>query len=253
MNRLRYALDGLLLLGIGALTMTAFAQHSELQEMQNTVAMLEARPSVSPPQAMIHADPRDTPVKRRGAQKGGGAHPETTDVPSLEERMDRRQHKQQQRAERPGFSDENLAELIDSEDSMVRSRLRKVIEEERSIMRQERQEKRRVRWEGRMKDRVEKFADKAGLDATQTARVEDVLLAERLETWELFRQARQQEMSFPDAHEKASELQAKTNEEVKTFIAGDQMEAFAEVRTDLSSHRPRRNANEAKKTKKTKK
>ncbi|MCP4872324.1 MAG: hypothetical protein GY898_26790 [Proteobacteria bacterium] len=123
-----------------------------------------------------------------------------------------------------------------SDDPEVREQLGAVIRDEMDAAREERWEERRERSALRREERVEQLRADAGLTDEQADFVEGLLTDESEAVWAMFRAARE-DGSWGDAHDKADEMRADTDERAGEQLSDEQLAAYRAMREEEEARR----------------
>lgn len=131
---------------------------------------------------------------------------------------------------------ENLAAAIGREGSPIRREVAQIVQDQFSNMRGEWREMRRARHEARDEERVERFAETAGLDEEQATQM-TTLLAQEREQVTAVRRAARDDYDFRGAREKVREVRQATDQALGEVFDERQLELWRE---DRSQRRGRR-------------
>jgi len=225
-ERFRVVIDIALVFGILCLGGLAWSQHGRLAKQEETLAKVEARldgtGSTLVGSAAVDPGAPGFPERRRGvttkAPPADGAPP-----------LDARTVASLQVAEQPVRPQSNGN--IDLKDPVVRTKLREVIAEEQGFAREERWQKRAEKRAERLRERIRALGDKTGMDLEVQERVADLLLVEQTEVSDLFRQARE-DMSFPEARDKATEVRKETDAKAKDILDREEYAEYEKMREE---------------------
>lgn len=131
----------------------------------------------------------------------------------------------------PPSSPGALMDLLESDDPVLRERFRAVLQEEQQNLFEERREQQQARQAERAHERVTRLAARVQLSEQQVNWLNDALDAERDQVSDAFAKARE-DQNFPEARDKAAQIRAATDEQVKAQLKGDQFSAYQDMREE---------------------
>lgn len=216
-ERARIIVEIALVVGILILGAMAWAQHSALVEMEEAMALIDARvvaveagrpatPSkASDPTTTVADDPTVVavvPTLTRGATLG---HPAATPAPAVVP--------------------------FDPSNPQVRNQLREVIAEEQELLDQERSQQRSQRREERLREQVAELGNRAKMDNVTTEQLTDLLVVEQAEAMEIFRQSRE-DSSWEDARTKVASLRLETDTKAKQLLEDEEYAEYEKMREE---------------------
>lgn len=197
----------------------ATAASATAQSLEERVAALEQEVSA------LRAELAERPRRKRGRGGAGLA----ADDEELARRIGRA-------SVVGGDGKEALIEALDEGDPEVEGRLSALVRDELEAERDAEWDRRRERRSERSRERIDELASQVGLDASQVEFLNETLEAERDQIFPLFRAARE-DGTFREAREQAEAIRAETDEKVAGTLAGEQLEAWQELREEQSRRR----------------
>ncbi|MCO4771306.1 MAG: hypothetical protein KDA24_14830 [Deltaproteobacteria bacterium] len=181
-------------------------------------------------------DSRRARGERRG--RGGGRRGPEASAAMNDEDLARSIAREARRMGPPDRPPENLDEVLAADDPAVRERVGELVRDTLEEERESRMERRRERMEQRTAERLTQLSDDAGLDGSQVDRLDSALTQEREDIFALFRAARE-DGTWADAREKADALREATDEQVRSVLDEEQLQAWDAFRVEEAERRGR--------------
>lgn len=144
--------------------------------------------------------------------------------------------KQEDLRVRAGERPAELLALLESDDPVVRERMRKLVAEQEQALRDEERVRRQAAWEERTSKRLDELAKQVSLTPQQVDALFAILTASRDKIGEAFRAARESH-DFGQAEEQIEQYEKEADEEARGLLDAKQYEAYEAMRADEAQRR----------------